>query len=131
MARPWEEPPLRPWEMQQGVYPRTVAITRPNVNDTPGVRGYSGVTKANESPIASGLPASIQFLARLSKPLGGTPSDASDRGGFRILIPSTAAAEGLITERDIATDDLGKRYQVFVAWWDTLGYNLQCELLEA
>jgi hypothetical protein len=131
MPRPWEEAPLRPWETQQAVYTRLVAITRPNTDNAVGAQPYSGTTEANETTIVSGLPASIQFTGRLSTPLGGTPSDATDRAGFRIMIPASAAAEGLITERDIATDDLGKRYQVFAAWWDVQGYNLQVELLEA
>lgn len=131
MARPWEEPPLRSWETQQPVYPRTVTITRPIANETPGGQPYSGVQEANETTIIAGLPASIQFTGRLSTPLGDTPSAATDRAGWRILIPATAVAIGVITERDVATDDLGKRYQVFAAWCDVQGYNLQVELLEA
>lgn len=113
------------------IYPRVIAITRPATNETPGGQDYSGTQKANETSVATGIPCSIQFSSRLSKVLGGTPSDASDIAGFRIFIPLCAAANGLITERDIATDDLGKRYQVFAAYWDSLGYNLQVELLEA
>jgi hypothetical protein len=132
MTRPWEQQAPRPWETQQPMYPRLVAVTRPNTNDAPGDRGYSGVTKPDETAIASGLAASIQFTGRLSVPLGGTPSDATDRAGWRIIIPaSVAPADGTITERDIATDDLQRRYQVFAAWWDVLGFNLQVELLEA
>lgn len=131
MARPWEQEAVRPWEAQQPLYPRVVAVTRPATNETPGGQDYSGTQKATETAIVSGLPASIQFTGRLSTPLGGTPSDATDRAGFRILIPAFAAADGLITERDIVTDDLGKRYQVFAGYWDSLGYNLQAELLEA
>jgi hypothetical protein len=131
MSRPWEEPPLRPWEMQQPLYPRLVTITRPQTSTTPGDQGYSGTQQANESVVLTGLLASIQFTSRLSTPLGGTPSDAIDRAGFRVLIPASAAANGSITERDVVVDDLGKRYQVTAAWWDSLGYNLQAELLEA
>lgn len=132
MTRPWEQEAVRPWEAQQPLYPRVVAISRPATNETPGGQDYSGTQKANETPVISGLPCSIQFTGRLASPLGGTPSDATDRAGFRILIPLAAAPlAGTITERDVATDDLGKRYQVFVSWWDSLGFNLQVELLEA
>jgi hypothetical protein len=131
MTRPWEQQPARPWETQQPTYPRVIVITRPATNETPGGQDYSGTQKANETLVAGGIPASIQYIGRLSTPLGGTPSDATDRAGFRIMIPPSAAEEGLITERDIATDNLQKRYQIFAAYWDEQGYNLQVELLEA
>lgn len=131
MSRPWEEQALRPWEMQQPIYPRTLTINRANTNETPGGQPYSGTQELNETTVIAGLPASIQFTGRLSTPLGGTPSGATDRAGYRILIPATSVSNGTITERDVAIDDLGKRYQIFAAWWDTLGYNLQAELLEA
>lgn len=113
------------------IYPRTIAISRPNTNDTPGDRGYSGVTKANETQIAAGLPASIQLDTKGGKPDGDVPSDAYGRSAYRIFIPQSAAALGLINERDIVTDDLGKRYQVVGDYWNSLGYNLACTLLEA
>lgn len=113
------------------IYPRTVSISRPQTNETPGGQSYSGTTKAQESVILSDLPASIQFFSRLSMPLGKTPSDATDRAGWRILIPRSAAQNGQIAERDIVTDDLCKRYEVFGAYWNSLGHNLQCELLQA
>lgn len=132
MARPWEQETVRPWEAPQSLYPRTVVITRPIGNAAVGVQGYKGTTKGKESVVVGGLPASIQFTGRLATPLGGTPSDATDRAGFRILIPLSAAPQdGTITERDIVTSDLQKRYQVFAGYWDSLGYNLQVELLEA
>jgi hypothetical protein len=113
------------------LYPRTVAITRPNTNDTAGDRGYSGVTKAAETAIASGLPASIQLQSKGGTPEGGTPSDAFTMSRYAVMIPQSAAALGLIEERDIVTDDLNKRYQVVGAYWNSLGYNLSCTLLEA
>lgn len=113
------------------IYPRTVALTRPPINDAPGDRGYSGVTKANETTIATGLPASIQLDTKSGKPDGDVPSDAYTRTAYRIFIPRRAAALGLINERDIVTDDLGKRYQVVGNYWNSLGYNLACTVLEA
>lgn len=129
--RPWETAAPRPWETQQPIYNRVIAIRRPQTNETPGDQGYSGTQEANESVILSGLPASIQFAGAGGEPLGGTPSDASKRGNYRIMIPASAASIGSITERDIVVDDLGKRYEVFATWPDSLGYNLHTELLEA
>lgn len=133
MGRPWENVGPRPWETAQPEYPRTVTISRPNVNDTPGDRGYSGVTKADETLILSGLSASIQLSRNSGKPDGGTPSDAYNRASFDINIPASdvaADAIGTIKENDIATDDLGKRYQISAADWTPQGYNLSTDLLK-
>jgi hypothetical protein len=113
------------------LYPRVVAISRPNTNDTAGDRGYSGVTKTNETLIVTGLPASIQLQSKGGRPDAQVPSDAYSMSKFAIMIPFAAAALGLITERDIVTDDLGKRYQVVGTYWNSLGHNLSCTLLEA
>lgn len=131
MARLWEEPALRPWETQQPLYPRTVAITRPNILPGVGAQAYSAITEPNESEIASGLPASIQQKRFRGTPESGIPSAAPDRSQWVVFIPSTFASLGLTTERDIITDDLGKRYVVIAAYWDSLGYSIECELLEA
>lgn len=130
MPRPWEEPALRPWEVQQPLYPRTVSITRPDVLPGVGIQGYSAITEANETSIATGLPASIQSVRQRGAPEGGDPTAAPDRSQWDIFIPSSAAVLGLTTERDVVTDDLGKRYVITAAWWDSLGYRLRCELLE-
>jgi hypothetical protein len=130
VSRPWEEPPLRPWETQQALYPRIVSITRPNPDTGVGIVPYSAVTKGNETSIATGLPASIQQTREPGGPEGKTPTDAPDRSVWNVFIPSTSAAKGLITERDIVTDDLTKRYVVIAAYWNSLGHRLRCELLE-
>jgi hypothetical protein len=117
--------------MSSFLYPRTVSVFRLQTNETPGAQPYSGTTKGAETLIVSGLPASIQFTRKSGSPLGGTPSDAPNKAGFNIMIPLSAAANGTITERDIIVDDLGKRYEVFGAYWNSLGFNLQTELLQA
>jgi hypothetical protein len=134
-VRPWERASPRPWKTQQPIYPRAIAITRPNpdtdTNAGAGIQDYSGVTEANESNVVSGLPASIQQISDPAGPEGKTPTDAPNRTVWRILIPAASAALGLMTERDVVTDDLGKRYVVIAAYWNSLGYRLRCELLEA
>lgn len=113
------------------LYPRVVSVSRPKVDNSVGAQNYSGVTRGEEDPVVENLPASIQLQRRSGAPDGKTPSDAYARSGFNILIPLNACALGVITERDIITDDLGKRYQVIGAYWNSLGYNLSTELLEA
>jgi hypothetical protein len=112
------------------LYPRTLSIRRPRPNQTAGLQPYSGQSKAAEDVIATGLPASIQLNHKSGPPQGGTPSDAYNRSGYDILIPRGAAALGSICERDIVVDDLGKRYEVTGAYWNSLGYNLSAEMLQ-
>lgn len=114
------------------IYPRIVAIRRAQVSAAVGMQaGYSGVTAATEDVIATGLPASIQWKRARGKPEGDTPSNAPERAGWQIFIPKPAATLGLITERDIVVDDLGKRYTITAAYWNSLGYNITAELLQA
>ena len=111
------------------IYPRTVSIRRQNVQTTAGVQPYSGNLATNETVIAPGLAASIQEKRERSTPDAGLPSDAYARAGWSIFIPSSDRT--LIRERDIVVDDIGKRYQVLAAYWNSLGYKVAADLLEA
>ena len=109
------------------LYPRTIAITRPRGNSGIGVQPYGGATLAAEDPVASGIAASIQ-LARVGGK-GPLPLSAdAQRSRWRI---SFKGENGLVRDRDIITDDLGVRYQVSAAYWNSLGYACECERLEA
>lgn len=111
------------------VYPRVVAITRPNVQTAVGAVGYSGLQASNEAAIASGLPASIQLNKQSGREDADLPGDSA-RTLWKILIPASAIALGQIQTRDIVTDELGTRYQVAGPYWNSLGHNLLCQLLE-
>lgn len=112
------------------LYPRTVAITRQAVSTGGGVKGYSGMQPSQESSIAAGLPASIQLAKERGKPEANLPAD-SGKTLWKVLMPLSAVTLGTIQSRDIITDDLGARYQVIGPYWNSLGYNLLCERLEA
>jgi hypothetical protein len=94
-----------------------------------GLKPYGGDTRANEEVIASGLPASIQAKRERSRPDGGLPSEAYSRAGWNVFIRTASLGE--ITERDVIVDDLGKRYQVIAAYWNSLGYKITADLLQA
>jgi hypothetical protein len=111
------------------IYPRVVSVRRPNADAAVGAQPYSGLSEGNETQIAAGLPASIQLARKGGGPDAGVPSDAYGRVSFNVLIPAGSASIGLITENDIIVDDLGKRYQVSGAYWNSLGYNLTTDLL--
>lgn len=108
------------------LYPRTIAITRPRTSSGTGVQSYGGVVAAAEDPVASGIAASIQ-LARLGGAgLVPLPADAA-RSRWRIFFKGPSS---LVRDRDIITDNLGVRYQVSAAYWNSLGYACECERLE-
>jgi hypothetical protein len=111
------------------LYPRTVSIRRPTAQTGVGALAYSGETEANESTVATGLRASIQHRSGRGQ-RGYLPADAPNRAEFYIFIPKSDLAEGATTERDIVVDDLGKRYQISAAYWNSLGYRLYAELLQ-
>lgn len=113
------------------IYPRSISIRRPNANNAVGAQPYSGVIEANETVIATALPASIQLQSKGGTPEAGTPSDAFSMSRYNIMIPAASAALGLIADRDVVVDDLGERYQVVGNYWNSLGYNLSATRLEA
>lgn len=111
------------------LYPRTIAVSRPGTQPGVGAQGYGGELPSTETPVASGLPASIQFYKERGHNEAQLPGDVG-KTYDRILIPASAAALGLIRSRDIITDDLGLRYAVVKPYWNSLGYNLMVERLE-
>lgn len=113
------------------LYPRTVAIRRPNISGAVGIQPYSGAEPTDETVIATALPAGIQQARARGAPDGGVPEDAPDRIVYYVFIPRRAATLGLIQTRDIVVDDLGNRYVVSSPFWDSLGYKLYAELLQA
>ena len=112
------------------LYPRLVSITRPVADLGIGQVEYGGELPINEDSIATQIPASIQLNKQGSKPGADLPADMSNRTFWKILIPLGAVSFGVIKVRDIITDDLGMRYAVAGAYWNSLGWGLRCELLE-
>lgn len=112
------------------LYPRRVAITRPNVNAGAGRVGYQGLSTPDETPIAAGLPASIQ----LSGPAGmggqSLPSDPRANADWKVFVPRSALPKGVAKLRDVVTDDEGERYQIIAAYWNSMGHNLRCSKLQ-
>ena len=113
------------------MYPRTIAITRPNTAPTAGDAGYLGLQATAETAVVSNVTASIQFDSAGSAPLPNVPGDTVGRTLWKILIPASAGiANGTIQKNDVATDDLGQRYQISAPYWTPLGWTLRTELLK-
>lgn len=111
------------------LYPRTISVYRSTYSTAPGAQSYSAPNQ--DQTIATGLPASIQLKKERGKPITDLPGDASAKTFWTILIPAASAGIGLIRSRDIIVDELGVRYQVSAPYWNSLGYGLLVELLEA
>lgn len=114
------------------IYPRTVTLTRPQPRPgaSTALPGYGGSSPDDEALNAQSMPASIQFSTTARGTGSQLPSDARAMVDFKILLPRKYSPLNMITERDILTDELGKRYQVYAAYWSPMGYDLRATLLE-
>lgn len=127
--------------IQSFLYPRKIAIHRPGPIATPGianvatlVSGYSGETIAAETVLYTGIPASIQYVARDMRGTAPLPADVQRPGGWSVYIPLSANISiGGINENDIVIDDTNppRRYQVEAAYNHPLGWKLHCRYLKA
>lgn len=115
--------------MTSFLYPRTIAIRRPRAQTGVGLASYGGQVVANETVVATGIRCSIQERREGVSNTAGLPGDAQQPSWY-VFIPKSAAAFGLIHERDIVVDDLGTRYQVVAPYVDSLGYRLTVRTLE-
>lgn len=111
------------------LFPRIVQITRPNPTTGVGALGYQGLLKTNETILFTDIPASIQGRGSTAQ-RAGIPGDAKSTPVWVVIIPLMYCSNGSIIERDIITDDLGNRYQVSSAYWNSLGYQAECEKLQ-
>lgn len=112
------------------LYPRAVAISRPGGESGEGQIAYGGQSQGAETSVATEVRASIQERREGQHSTVGLPGDAT-RPTWYIFIPRRALALGVVKDRDIVTDDTGERYQVIANYWDSLGYRLTAEKLEA
>lgn len=116
------------------IYPRLVTATRPIGTTGIGALPYQGLDPEQETVLFSNLPASIQHRGNTAQ-IAGLPADAKGAPVWEIIIPLNALAlsttgQQSIIERDIFTDDLGNRYQVAASYWNSLGYQFECEKLQ-
>ena len=109
------------------LYPRTASVSRQARNTTPGPQPYSGVTQASETLILAGIPARIQADRQGTAPDTKLAADAAGQSIWKIIFKLPL---GTVTERDIITDDLGKRYQVISADWGPLVTTCRCQIME-
>lgn len=110
------------------LYPRTIAVDRPAAETDPGVTEYGYLARADEAPQLAGLPCSIQQRATAGQTGAQLPSDTRANTAWRIFIPLRALRDPTaIQPNDVVIDDLGRRFQVTAAYFNSLGFNLLTE----
>lgn len=112
------------------LYPRTISVYSPAAQTGEGVLGYGGQTQAGETAKVSGVRASIQLRREGQRSQVGLPGDGS-RPSWDIFTSRRALAVGVVRDRDIIVDDLGRRFQVLGDYIDSLGGKFRVETLEA
>ncbi len=114
------------------LYPRTITVTRPQCQDGVGNVGYSATLKSTETPVISGVAANIQAKTTMARtPSGSLPAQPPGPIVWRVFIKRGLVADTIIQDRDIITDDLGRRFQCEAAYVNSMGWNIACVRLEA
>lgn len=113
------------------LYPRTVTISRPDHQDTPaaGIMPYGGVDQDAMDVIVSGIACNVQSRGTGRRDAEHLPGDATNYL-WNINIPLGLVADGVIQDRDLAKDDLGRRFVVEAAYCHSMGWKLSVASLE-
>lgn len=108
------------------LYPRTVSVYRDSEPTNGGLQGYNEPNELNI--VTQDLAASIQLKRESGAQPANLPGDVSKRTYWSIFVK---APVGTIINNDIIEDDQGIRYQVTAAYWNSLGYQCLCEIMES
>lgn len=112
------------------LFEHVVSIRRPaHQASGAGKQGYGGIDAAETDLIAEGVPASVQAKGTGRANPAGLPADASPFR-WQIVIEAGHVDAGVIQDRDIVIDNLGRRFQVSADYSHSLGWTLQAEKLE-
>lgn len=74
--------------------------------------------------VYSGLKADIQYKAMTSQASAKLPLDTAQGVDTEVFFK---APYGTIKNRDFITDEIGRRYQVFYAYYTIFGYQCYCK----
>ncbi len=109
------------------LYPNTISLSRTALNAATGATSYGGLSAPAKTEIAAGLAAHIQADRQGTRNNAGLPADAAGQSIWKVIFKG---ARGLASERDVITDEQGKRYQVISADWGPLATTCRCQLLQ-
>jgi hypothetical protein len=112
--------------MSSFLFPNTITISRPKIMSGVGAQEYSGLLSTEETVVKSCLAAHVQADRQGTAPTAQLPGDAAGQSIWKIIF---RGSKGLVTERDIITDEQNKRYQVISAYWGPLTTTCRCQLM--
>lgn len=117
--------------MANFMFPRTLSLRRPNNNVTPsaGQVGYGGAEPIQETVIATGLSAAIDFDRFGRQDPGNLPTDSKLPFYFVNIAPDPQLSDGTIKQNDVLQSDLGDRYQVVGVTFTVLAVTVYGMLL--
>ena len=101
---------------------RTVTVYRPQQLSGVGAQPYGGNTAANQTPIVTGYPASIQINSKADKGVVSLPGDTRS-AWWNMLLPAIPGGV-IIEDGDVVTDDISNRYTVSAAELTDLGWRI-------
>lgn len=108
--------------------PHLLTFTRPAVTTGVGALGYAADVAATETSVAANVPAYLDVKTLRGSPPTKLPGDAALRSFVEAFV---YLPDGTLKDRDVATDENGRRYQVTVGNFSLTGYTLMLEVLEA
>ena len=99
---------------------RTISLSRPQAQSGKGAQPYSGMTAADETPYATGVPCSILQGTKGEKSDADLPGDVRSPW-WTVLLPGSV---GRIQRGDLIIDDEAQRYMVSSNEQTDLGWRL-------
>lgn len=116
------------------LYPRTMAVQRAAqqaAGQPLGARPYGGQSKDTMADVIEDVRCNVQARGQNRANPTALPAD-TQTAQWSINIPLGAVpVETTIQDRDLITDDLGRRFRVTHAYPHSLGWRLTCERLSA
>lgn len=107
----------------------TFSVWRDNAQEEVGAVGFSGVSPANEKPMVYAFPGAMQWTRVGAHPVADLPSDLMRKGGWLFFLPTIPNVT--LKERDVISDDQGRRFLAMSVYLSDLGYRILAEMLEA
>lgn len=111
------------------LYNRVIDIRRPATQSGAGAIEYGGLEFAALAEVALAVPCNIQSAGNSRVNPAGLPGDTIP-ATWKINIPRGKVADGVIQDRDICRDDLGREFAVTADYSHSMGWRLTCDRLE-
>jgi hypothetical protein len=112
------------------MYARRIKIERPDLTTGEGAIGYGGLTRAKLSTIFTDIHASVQARNSGKANTVHLPAD-TPVAEWRVMVKRGQLADGDVRNKDVITDDLGRRFEVKSDYCHGMGMTLTVDRLEA